>query len=78
MNDNMEHYKLFKTHRVKQPELQRKYDSMRHLDVPVVLFHVLESLEVEREYERQFLNPHTLLRLLVAATVVALKLIIVA
>lgn len=49
---------------------------MRDLDVPVVLLHVLEPLEMEREYHRQLLHPHPLLRLLVTTTVIALELIL--
>lgn len=51
---------------------------MGHFDVPVVLFHVLEALKVQRQDERQLLHPHPLLRLLVAAAVVALELVVIA
>lgn len=49
---------------------------MRDLDVPVVLLHVLEALELQREDHRQLLHAHPLLRLLVAAAVITLKFII--
>lgn len=48
---------------------------MRHFYVPVILLHVLEPLQVQCEYHRQFLNPHPLLRLLVTTTVITLELI---
>lgn len=51
---------------------------MRHFNVPIVLFHVLEPLQMQRKYERQFFDSHALLGFLVAATVVALELVVIA
>lgn len=66
------------THRVEQAQLQREHHAVGHLDVAVVLLHVLEPLEVQRQDERQLLDAHALLRLLVAAARVALELVVVA
>lgn len=49
---------------------------MRDLDVAIVLFHILEALELQREDHRQLLDPHPLLSLLVRAAVITLKFII--
>lgn len=51
---------------------------MRHLNVPVVLFHVFESLQVEGEDHGQLLYTHPLLRFLVAATVITFKFVLAA
>ena len=50
--------------RVEQTELQWKHDPMGDLDVSVVLLHVLESLQVQRQDGGQFLHPHPLMSLL--------------
>lgn len=48
---------------------------MRHLDVPVVLLHILEPFQVQRKYRGQFFDSHPLLGLLVTSTVITLELI---
>lgn len=51
---------------------------MRHLNMAIVLLHVLEALQVQRQDHGQLLHAHPLLGLLVAAAVVALELVIAA
>lgn len=51
---------------------------MRDLDVSVVLFNVLKPLQMERQDHRQFFDAHSLLRLLVGRTIVALELVVAA
>lgn len=66
------------TYRVKQSQLERKNDAMRYLDVAIVLFHVFETLQMQRQNHGQLLDAHPFLGLLVAAAVVALELVVAA
>lgn len=61
---------------IEEPQFERKDDAVRDLDVPVVLFHVLEAFQVQSEDHGQLLDPHPLLRLLVTAAVITLEFII--
>lgn len=51
---------------------------MRHFNVSIILLHVLEAFKMQRQNHRQFLDTHSLLCLLVATTIVTLKLIVAA
>lgn len=66
------------TYSIKEPQLERKHNSMRHLDVSVVLLHVLEALEMQRQYHGQLLHSHPLLRLLVTTTIITFELVVTA
>lgn len=64
------------SHRIEEPQLQWKNDPMRHLNVPIILFHVLKSLQMQSEYHRQLFDAHSLLSLLIGAAIITFKLII--
>lgn len=64
------------SYRIEEPQLQWKNDTMRHLNVPIILFHVLESLQMQSEYHRQLFDAHSLLSLLIGAAIITFKLII--
>lgn len=51
---------------------------MRNFDVAIILFHILESLQMQRQYHWQLFDAHPLLRLLVTAAIVALELVVAA
>jgi hypothetical protein len=51
---------------------------MRDFDVSIVLFHVLEALELKGQNHRQLLDSHPFLSFLVATAIVTLKFIITA
>lgn len=61
---------------IEQTQLKRKDNAMRHLDVAIELFHILETLQMQCQYHGQLLDAHTLLRLLIAAAIVALELVV--
>lgn len=65
-------------YRIEQAQLQRKDHPMRHLNMPIILLHILEALQVQCQYHWQLLHAHPLLGLLVAAAVVALELVVAA
>ena len=53
--------------RDEETQLQRKHDPVRQLLVSVVVFHVLEALQVQSQHFGLLFNAHALLRLLLAA-----------
>jgi len=61
---------------VEESQFQGKDDSVRDLDVPVELLHVLEALKMQGQDHGKLLHTHTLLGLLVTAAVVALELVV--
>ena len=46
------------TYSIKQPEFQRKDNTVGQLGISIQLFHILEPLEVQCQYMRQLLHSH--------------------
>lgn len=51
---------------------------MRHFNVTIVLLHIFEAFQVQRQNHWKLLDSHSFLRLLIATAIVALELVIAA